>query len=232
MTGDGSKILVVEDEASQLEMLAYNLSAQGYEVFKAQTGEEGLLILQEQQIDLMLLDWMLPQISGLEICRQVKRNKGTKHIPVIMLTARSEEDDKIRGLDTGADDYVIKPYSIKELMARVRAALRQKRGQVNADFLVYRGLSMDQGQHKTTLDDVVIPLGPLEYKLLRVFMETPGRVWSRDQLLDRVWGDNLEVDTRTVDVHIGRLRKQLAKVSKRDFVRTVRGFGYSLDAGD
>lgn len=225
----GPKILVVEDEASQLEMLVYNLSVEGYEVFQAETGEEGLLILEEQAIDLLVLDWMLPQTSGLEICRQVKRNKDTKHIPVIMLTARGEEDDKIRGLDTGADDYVVKPYSVRELMARVRAGLRQATGQLGADLLVYQGLSMDLIQHKVSLADTVIPLGPLEFKLLRVFMEAPGRVWSRDQLLDRVWGDNLNVDTRTVDVHIGRLRKQLTKVSDLDFVRTVRGFGYSLD---
>lgn len=225
----GPKILVVEDEASQLEMLVYNLSVEGYEVFQAETGEEGLLILEEQAIDLLVLDWMLPQTSGLEICRQVKRNKDTKHIPVIMLTARGEEDDKIRGLDTGADDYVVKPYSVRELMARVRAGLRQATGQLGADLLVYQGLSMDLVQHKVSLAETVIPLGPLEFKLLRVFMEAPGRVWSRDQLLDRVWGDNLNVDTRTVDVHIGRLRKQLTKVSDLDFVRTVRGFGYSLD---
>lgn len=225
----GPKILVVEDEASQLELLAYNLGVEGYEVFKAETGEEGLLILEEQDIDLMLLDWMLPQTSGLEVCRQVKRNKATKNIPVIMLTARGEEDDKIRGLDIGADDYVVKPYSIKELMARVRVGLRSAAGQMGADLLIYQGLSMDLVQHKVTIGDQIISLGPLEFKLLRVFMEAPGRVWSRDQLLDRVWGDNLNVDTRTVDVHIGRLRKALAKASDVDFIRTVRGFGYSLD---
>jgi two-component system phosphate regulon response regulator PhoB len=225
----GPKILVVEDETSQLELLAYNLGVEGYEVFQAETGEEGLLILEEQSIDLILLDWMLPQTSGLEVCRQVKRNKATKKIPVIMLTARGEEDDKIRGLDIGADDYIVKPYSIKELMARVRVGLRHTGGQAGADLLVYQGLSMDLVQHKVTLGDDLVTLGPLEFKLLRVLMEGPGRVWSRDQLLDRVWGDNLNVDTRTVDVHIGRLRKALAKVSDLDFIRTVRGFGYSLD---
>lgn len=229
MSAGGPKILIVEDEASQLELLAYNLGVEGYEVFKAETGEEGLLILEEQEIDLILLDWMLPQTSGLEVCRQVKRNKATKSIPVIMLTARGEEDDKIRGLDIGADDYVVKPYSIKELMARVRVGLRHTAGQMGTDLLVYQGLSMDILQHKVSIADDVISLGPLEFKLLRVFMEAPGRVWSRDQLLDRVWGDNLNVDTRTVDVHIGRLRKALDKVSDVDFVRTVRGFGYSLD---
>jgi len=229
MRAGGSKILVVEDEASQLELLAYNLSVEGYEVFTAETGEDGLLILQEREIDLILLDWMLPHSSGLEVCRQVKQNKATKRIPVIMLTARGEEDDKIRGLDIGADDYVVKPYSIKELMARVRVNLRSNTNQVGSDVLVYKELSMDLGKHKVTVADQVITLGSLEFKLLRVFMKSPERVWSRDQLLDRVWGDNLNVDTRTVDVHIGRLRKALNKVSDVAFVRTVRGFGYSLD---
>lgn len=225
----GPKILVVEDEASQLELLAYNLDVEGYEVFRAETGEEGLLLLEEHSFDLVLLDWMLPQISGLEVCRQIKRAKATKNIPVIMLTARGEEEDKIRGLDIGADDYVVKPYSIKELLARVRVGLRRSGGQMGSDLLIYQGLSMDLVQHKVTLGDEVVSLGPLEFKLLRMFMEAPGRVWSREQLLDRVWGDNLNVDTRTVDVHIGRLRKALNKVSSVDFIRTVRGFGYSLD---
>ena len=228
----GPKILVVEDEASQLELLAYNLGVEGYEVFRAETGEEGLLVLEEQEIDLILLDWMLPQISGLEVCRQIKRKKATKMIPVIMLTARGEEDDKIRGLDIGADDYVVKPYSIKELMARVRAGLRQTTGQMGTDSLVCQDLSMDLLQHKVTVGTNVIPLGPLEFKLLRSFMEAPGRVWSRDQLLGRVWGDNLNVDTRTVDVHVGRLRKALAKATDVEFIRTVRGFGYLFGAGD
>ena len=228
----GPKILVVEDEASQLELLAYNLGVEGYEVFRAETGEEGLLVLEEQEIDLILLDWMLPQISGLEVCRQIKRKKATKMIPVIMLTARGEEDDKIRGLDIGADDYVVKPYSIKELMARVRAGLRQTTGQMGTDSLICQDLSMDLVQHKVTVGTNVIPLGPLEFKLLRSFMEAPGRVWSRDQLLGRVWGDNLNVDTRTVDVHVGRLRKALAKATDVEFIRTVRGFGYLFGADD
>lgn len=229
MRAGGSKILVVEDEASQRELLAYNMGVEGYEVFTAETGEDGLLILKEREIDLILLDWMLPHSSGLEVCRQVKRNKATKSIPIIMLTARGEEDDKIRGLDIGADDYVVKPYSIKELMARVRVNLRSNANQVESEFLVYKELSMDLGKHKVTVADQVITLGPLEFKLLRVFMKSPERVWSRDQLLDRVWGDDLNVDTRTVDVHIGRLRKVLNKVSDVDFLRTIRGFGYSLD---
>ena len=226
---NGANILVIEDEASQLELLAYNLGVEGYNVFKAQTGEEGLLILEEQSIELILLDWMLPQMSGLEVCRQVKRKKASKKIPVIMLTARGEEDDKIRGLDIGADDYVVKPYSIKELMARVRAGLRNSSGQASAEVLVFQELSMNLVTHTVAIAGCAAALGPLEFKLLRVFMETPGRVLSRDQLLDRVWGDNLNVDTRTVDVHVARLRKALSKASDVGFVRTVRGFGYSLD---
>ena len=226
---NGANILVIEDEASQLELLAYNLGVEGYGVFKAETGEEGLLILKEQSIDLILLDWMLPQMSGLEVCRQVKRKKATKNIPVIMLTARGEEDDKIRGLDIGADDYVVKPYLIKELMARVRAGLRNRSEQSGAEVLEFQSLSMNLVKHTVSVAESAVSLGPLEFKLLRVFMETPGRVWSRDQLLDRVWGDNLNVDTRTVDVHIARLRKALSKASDVGFVRTVRGFGYSLD---
>jgi two-component system phosphate regulon response regulator PhoB len=187
------------------------------------------LILEEQSIELILLDWMLPQMSGLEVCRQVKRKKASKKIPVIMLTARGEEDDKIRGLDIGADDYVVKPYSIKELMARVRAGLRNSSGQASAEVLVFQELSMNLVTHTVAIAGCAAALGPLEFKLLRVFMETPGRVLSRDQLLDRVWGDNLNVDTRTVDVHVARLRKALSKASDVGFVRTVRGFGYSLD---
>ncbi|PCH92426.1 MAG: phosphate regulon transcriptional regulatory protein PhoB [Rhodobacteraceae bacterium] len=229
MSFGGPKILIVEDEPSQLELLSYNLSVEGYEVLKAETGEEGLLILQEQEVDLVLLDWMLPEISGLEVCRQIKRGKTTKATPVIMLTARGEEEDKVRGLDTGADDYIVKPYSIKELLARVRAGLRRKSASGSTDVLIYDLLSMDLVRHKTTIAEKPIHLGPLEFRLLKVFMEAPGRVWSREQLLDRVWRDSLDVDTRTVDVHIGRLRKQLNKVSDIDYVRTVRGFGYSLD---
>lgn len=229
MTIGGAKVLIVEDEPSQLEMLSYNLSIEGYEIFKATTGEEGLLILEETEIDLILLDWMLPHTSGLEICRQIKRNKSTKSIPILMLTARGEEDDKIRGLDTGADDYVVKPYSLKELLARVRAALRSKSGVQNMNVLNFDQLTMDLTRHIVRVGSKIVHLGPLEFKLLRVLMEAPGRVFSRDQLLERVWSNSLEVETRTVDVHIGRLRKQLNAVAENDCIRTVRGFGYSLD---
>ena len=229
MIASGANVLVVEDEPSQLEMLCYNLEAEGYQAYRAETGEEGLLVLEEQEIDLVLLDWMLPQVSGLEVCRQIKRNKSTRTIPVIMLTARGEEDDKIRGLDTGADDYVVKPYSIKELLAHIRAALRRASAGQNIDILTYRDIAMDLGRHIVTIEDQAIHLGPLEFKLLKVLLEAPSRVFSRDQLLDRVWKDNLGIETRTVDVHIGRLRKQLSSVNGTDYIRTVRGFGYSLD---
>ncbi len=229
MVQGGPKVLIVEDEPSQLELLSYNLSVDGYDVYKAETGEEGLLVLEEAEIDLILLDWMLPQTSGLEICRQIKRNKNTKAIPVIMLTARGEEDDKIRGLDTGADDYVVKPYSIKELMARVRANLRIKSSSININVLNYETISMDLTRHIVSIGSQTVHLGPLEFKLLRVLLEAPSRVFSRDQLLERVWSNSLEVETRTVDVHIGRLRKQLNAASKEEYIRTIRGFGYSLD---
>ena len=223
----GARVLVVEDESSQLELLSYNLGVDGYEVFRADNGEEGLMILQEQEIDLVLLDWMLPGTSGLEVCRQIKAAEATAKIPVILLTARGEEDDKIRGLDTGADDYVVKPYSVKELMARVRARLRKKG--VAADVLRQGDVVMDIAQHRVSVGDQEVTLGPLEFKMLRVFLDAPGRVLSRDQLLDRVWSGGLDVDTRTVDVHVGRLRKQLAGASGQEFIRTVRGFGYAFE---
>lgn len=231
MSNNGQRVLIVEDEPSQMELLSYNLGAEGYQVFKANTGEEALLILKEASIDLILLDWMLPQTSGLEICRQVKRGKATKAIPVIMLTARGEEDDKVRGLDTGADDYIVKPYSVKELLARVRAGLRSVSGGADGTTLTYEQLKMDTSRHVVYYGDQIVPLSPLEFKLLHVLIEAPKRLFSRDQLLERVWDNSYEIETRTVDVHIGRLRKQLNSVSAGNYIRTVRGFGYSLDGG-
>jgi two-component system phosphate regulon response regulator PhoB len=229
MSNNGQRVLIVEDEPSQMELLSYNLGDECYTVYKADTGEEALLILGETPIDLILLDWMLPETSGLEICRQVKRGKTTKSIPVIMLTARGEEDDKIRGLDTGADDYIVKPYSIKELLARVRAGRRSASGRVDNDMLVHEGLKMDISQHVVYYNTQIVPLSRLEFKLLQVLIEAPRRVFSRNQLLERVWNDSHEVETRTVDVHIGRLRKQLKRVTADGFIRPVRGCGYSLD---
>lgn len=228
-TASKGRVLIVEDEPSQMEILSYNLASEGYDVAKAASGEEGLMMLAEQQIDLVLLDWMLPETSGLEVCRQIKRNKATKAIPVIMLTARGEEDDKIRGLDTGADDYVVKPYSVKELLARVRAGLRKLGGDQGTDTLRFADLEIDLSRHIATLFGKPLALGPLEFKLLCVFAASPARVYSRDQLLERVWADNLEVETRTVDVHIGRLRKHLSAAGAGDYIRTVRGVGYAMD---
>ena len=222
-------ILVVEDEPAQKELLTFNLSTEGFEVSATDTAEEAMVLVEENEFDLILLDWMLPNASGIEACRQLKKNKKSQSIPIIMLTARGEEHDKIRGLDTGADDYVVKPYSIKELMARVRAGLRRRAGSAGEETLSFKNLKMNLVSHRVFFDDKPIDLSPLEFKLLRTFLERPGRVRSRDQLLDRVWKDALDVDTRTVDVHIGRLRKQISKSCGVDVIRTVRGFGYSLD---
>ncbi len=232
MTNTDYNILVVEDEPSQMELLCYNLVAAGYSPFRAETAEEGLLILEEEHIDLILLDWMLPNLSGLEACRQIKRNKKTRKTPVLMLTARGEEEDKIRGLDTGADGYIVKPYSIKELLAHIRAALRRIAPTDDVEKLNHEGLSMDLVRHVVSLDGNPISLGPTEFKLLKVLMESPGRVYSRDQLLSRVWKEELGIETRTVDVHIGRLRKQLSANNETDYIRTIRGFGYSLGSAD
>lgn len=222
-------ILVVEDEPAQIELLSYNLQAEGFHLIQARDGEEALLLADEEQPDLIILDWMLPHVSGIEVCRQLRQKRQTKNTPIIMLTARSEESDRIRGLDTGADDYIAKPYSVNELVARVRALLRRTRPGSTGETLTYGDIALDTGQHKVTRDGVALKLGPIEFRLLTTFMEKPGRVWSREQLLDRVWGRDKDVDARTVDVHVGRLRKTLAKAGELDVIRTVRGAGYSLD---
>lgn len=224
-----ARILVVEDEPSQMELLAYNLEKEGYGVIRAMDGDEGLLSADELNPDLIILDWMLPNVSGIEVCRQLKRGKDTSAIPVIMLTARGEETDRVRGLDTGADDYIVKPYSVTELMARVRAMLRRSRPSTIGQALTYADLSVDLERHRVTYCDEDIKLGPTEFRLLVFLLEKPGRVRSREQLLDSVWGMNSDIDLRTVDVHVGRLRKALKQDGKPDPVRTVRGFGYSLD---
>jgi two-component system phosphate regulon response regulator PhoB len=222
-------ILVVEDEPAQLELLSYNLAKEGYNVVRAEDGEAAMLLAEEVEPDLILLDWMLPSTSGIEVCRQLKRQKHTASVPVIMLTARGEDEDRIRGLDTGADDYVVKPYSLKELLARVRSMLRRVRPGSVGQTLEYKDIILDSLQHKVTRAGKVIKLGPTEFRLLITLLEMPGRVWSRDQLLDRVWGRTADVDLRTVDVHVGRLRKALREYDKNDPIRTVRGFGYALD---
>ncbi|MEO9824434.1 MAG: phosphate regulon transcriptional regulator PhoB [Paracoccaceae bacterium] len=228
MSADQPSVLVVEDEPAQREVLVYNLEAEGFEVAKAETGDEALVLVQEVLPDVIILDWMLPGVSGIEICRRLKSNKATNAIPVIMLTARSEEADRVRGLETGADDYVVKPYSVIELMARVRTQLRRVRPASVGGQLSYEDIALDAETHRVTRDGKSLKLGPTEFRLLSTFMEKPGRVWSREQLLDRVWGRDIYVDTRTVDVHIGRLRKALCAEGGDDPLRTVRGAGYAL----
>jgi two-component system phosphate regulon response regulator PhoB len=221
-------VLLVEDEPAQREVLAYNLQAEGYTVLQASNGEEALLLIQESKPDLVLLDWMMPLVSGLEVCRRLKMRPETRGIPIIMLSARSEEVDKVRGLETGADDYVIKPYSLVELMARLRAHLRRVRPTALGVRLEWQDISLDPETHRVVRGGASLKLGPTEFRLLATLIEKPGRVFSREQLLDRVWGRDIYVDSRTVDVHIGRLRKSLCAAGGDDPLRTVRGAGYAL----
>ena len=221
-------VLLVEDEPAQRELLAYNLKAEGFDVITADNGEDGLILVDENDPDLIVLDWMMPQLSGIEVCRRLKSNSKTRQTPVIMLSARAEEVDRVRGLETGADDYVVKPYSVIELMARVKAHLRRIRAAAVGDRLEYGDIMLDPETHKVFRSQSELKLGPTEFRLLSTFMEKPGRVWSRDQLLDRVWGRDIYVDTRTVDVHVGRLRKALCQHGGDDPLRTVRGAGYAL----
>lgn len=221
-------VLLVEDEPAQRAVLSYNLEAEGFEVRTADNGEDALALIGEEAPDLILLDWMMPHVSGIEVCRRLKARPETRGIPIIMLSARSEEVDKVRGLETGADDYVIKPYSVVELMARLRAQLRRVRPATAGLLLEWGDLRLDTETHRVYRADKVLKLGPTEFRLLATFMEKPGRVFSRESLLDRVWGRDIYVDTRTVDVHIGRLRKSLCTFGGDDPLRTVRGAGYAL----
>ncbi len=228
MANEQPAVLVVEDEPAQREVLAYNLEAEGFRVLRAADGEEALLLVEEETPDIIVLDWMMPALSGIEVCRRLKTRPETRPIPIIMLSARSEEVDKVRGLETGADDYVVKPYSVIELMARVRSQLRRVRPSTVGIRLQFEDIVLDAETHKVARAEKTLKLGPTEFRLLSTFMEKPGRVWSREQLLDRVWGRDIYVDTRTVDVHIGRLRKSLTQHGGSDPVRTVRGAGYAL----
>ena len=222
-------ILVVEDEDALATLLHYNLEKEGYEVGLAGDGEEALLQTEERAPDLVVLDWMLPKVSGIEVCRRLRSRPGTRNVPIIMLTARGEESDRVRGLDTGADDYITKPFAMSELSARVRAVLRRIRPGL-ADDQVRRGdLMMDRVAHRVRRGERDIHLGPTEYRLLDHFMQHPGRVFSREQLLDAGWGSNGYVEVRTGDVHIGRLRKAITAEGERDPIRTVRSAGYALD---
>lgn len=225
MAGTQPLVLLVEDEPAQREVLSYNLSAEGFRVTTAVDGDEALLLAGEEVPDLILLDWMLPNLSGIEVCRRLKMRADTRAVPVIMLSARTEEVDRVRGLETGADDYIVKPYSVAELIARVRAALRRTRPATVGIMLEWQDIRLDPETHRVHRAGGEVHLGPTEFRLLSTFMEKPGRVWSREQLLDRVWGRDIYVDTRTVDVHIGRLRKALGG---QDVLRTVRGAGYAL----
>ena len=221
-------VLVVEDEGAQREVLKYNLEAEGFGVVLAENGDEAMLLVAEEQPDLIVLDWMLPNVSGIEVCRRIKADPATRQIPVIMLSARSEEVDRVRGLETGADDYVVKPYSVVELMARLRTQLRRTRPASMGERLSYGDIILDAGEHRVFRAGQPLHLGPTEFRLLSTLMEKPGRVWTREQLLDRVWGRDIYVDTRTIDVHVGRLRKALMVHGGDNPVRTVRGTGYSL----
>lgn len=226
-------ILIVEDEADLVTLLSYNLEKEGFRTVAAYDGDEALLIANEQRPDLLLLDWMLPHRSGLDVCRQLRRGSKTRDIPIIMLTARGEEGDRVRGLDSGADDYLVKPFSNSELVARIRAVLRRAAPRMAEEILGYGDVEMDLAAHRVRRGGRDIHLGPTEFRLLRHFMQHPGRVFSREQLLDVVWGHDVYVEPRTVDVHIRRLRKALNEggdIETPDLIRTVRSAGYALDA--
>ncbi len=227
MASVGARILVVEDEPAQREVVAYNLRKEGYDVRTANDGDEAELALAEEVPDLILLDWMMPGASGLELARRIRRRSETLHTPVIMLTARTEEEDVIRGLDVGADDYIKKPYSISELLARVKSVLRRSNSGASG-VLTAGQIEMNVETYRVHVSGREVSLGPLEFKLLRTLMDRPGRVFARDQLLDRVWGRDADVESRTVDVHIGRLRSSLGSTAGGQ-IRTVRGIGYSID---
>lgn len=225
-----ARVLIIEDDAALSELLDYNLSAAGYDVAKAASAEEGQLLLSEQTFDLILLDWMLPELSGIDLCAALRRSGRQPNLAILMLTARGEEADRIRGLTTGADDFVVKPFSVPELMARVSALLRRAAPERVSNVLSHGEVVLDRNAHRVTRAGREISLGPTEYRLLEALLESTGRVLSRAQLIDRVWGNTAEIDERTIDVHIGRLRKALIRGNEYDPVRTVRGAGYVLSA--
>lgn len=223
-------VLIVEDEQAQVEMLRYNLESEGYRTIAAADGEEALLRIEEEEPNLIILDWMLPKVSGIEVCRQIRSREATRQVPIIMVTARGEETDRVRGFDTGADDYLVKPFSPIEMMARVRAILRRSSPGHGEEVVSYGGISIDMSRHRVERDGRPVHLSPTEYRLLCVLLERPGHVYSRDTLLNRVHGRDADVEPRTIDVHIGRLRKALNAGGETDIVRTVRSIGYSLDS--
>ncbi|MCW8085164.1 phosphate regulon transcriptional regulator PhoB [Sabulicella glaciei] len=227
--GTRPSILVVEDEAALLTLLRYNLEKQGFRVEEATDGQEALLRIAESKPDLVLLDWMLPSLSGIEVCRQIRRRPATRDLPVIMVTARTENMDAVRALDTGADDYITKPFAVEALLARIRALLRRSAAVAEKGSLAFADLVMDQDAHRVTRGGRPVHLGPTEYRLLEYFLSHPRRVFSREQLLDAVWGRDIHVELRTVDVHIRRLRKAINGEGESDLIRTVRSAGYALD---
>lgn len=222
-------VLIVEDEEALATLLQYNLGKEGYQVITAGDGEEAATLIRERMPDLVLLDWMLPGLSGIELCRRLRGRSETRNLPIIMITARGEEADRIRGLDTGADDYVSKPFSITELLARIRAVMRRIRPALADDMVTFGEIIVDRAAHRVHRGDREVHLGPTEYRLLDHLIQYPGRVFSREQLLDAVWGSDIYVEARTVDVHVGRLRKALNESGERDPIRTVRSAGYALD---
>lgn len=226
-----ARILIVEDDQSLSTLLEYNLAAAGYETRTAASAEEGELLLAEELFDLVVLDWMLPEMSGIELCGKLRRGGKAEGIPILMLTARGEEADRVRGLATGADDYVVKPFSVPELMARVQALLRRSAPRRVSDLLTAGDVTLDRAGHRVTRSGREIALGPTEYKLLEVLLESAGRVLGRGQIIDRVWGTTAEIDERTIDVHVGRLRKSLVRGDEADPIRTVRGAGYVIGDG-
>ncbi len=227
--GGEPSVLVVEDEAALSTLLRYNLEREGYRVQEAHDGEEALLVADEMKPDLVVLDWMLPQLSGIEVCRRLRSRGHMRNVPIVMLTARGEETDRIRGLDIGADDYIVKPFSMTEFLARLRAVMRRVRPSLVEDVLSAGEISIDRSTHRVRRANRDIHLGPTEYRLLDQLMQHPGRVFSREQLLDSVWGSDVYVEARTVDVHVGRLRKALNLTGEKDPIRTVRSAGYSFD---
>jgi len=229
MQNSKASVLIVEDEPDISEVIRYNLSRAGYRVRNTLDGEEGLIMIKEEKPDVLILDWMLPSVSGLEICRALRRQKDTRDIGIIMLTARGEELDRVQGLESGADDYISKPFSPAELVARVASVLRRSKPVTSQESLMYADIEMDLTTFRVTRSGRYISLGPTEYRLLRHFLENPKRVYSREQLLDAVWGPDIVVEARTVDVHIRRLRKALNSENGADLIRTVRSAGYALE---
>ncbi|KTE03155.1 MAG: phosphate regulon transcriptional regulator PhoB [Sphingopyxis sp.] len=224
-------LLLIEDDEAIAELIVWHFAREGFSVRQTPDGEQALVLVEERVPDIVLLDWMIESLPGIEVCRRLRRNPKSANVPIIMLTARGEEEDRIRGLETGADDYVTKPFSPRELVARVQAVLRRLRPALAGEMLTYADIELDSVAHKVVRNSQIVAMGPTEFRLLRHFMEHPGRVFSRGQLLDSVWGQDSDIELRTVDVHIRRLRKAINLPGTSDIIRTVRSAGYALDSG-